>query len=110
METEENMVQKLKVCTSCDLVVLEWHGSHDLGVSHMTSLPAPTQHACGYEYTAKLQKMLVDIKLSTSITQEFHERMKSSVMSGYSVLVLQVTGKGVVLVLQVTGRGVVLVL
>lgn len=58
METEENMVQKLK-------------------------------HACGFEYTAKLQKMLVDINLSAFIMQEFNESTKSSIMSGFSVLVLQ---------------------
>ena len=69
------------------------------------------QHACGFEYTAKLQKMLVDINLSAFIMQEFNESVKSSIMSGFSVLVLQVQD-GVWFVQEgvwsCTGRGVVM--
>ena len=36
------------------------------------------QHACGYEYTARLQCMVVDIRLSTDAMAEFQEQLLRS--------------------------------
>ena len=47
---------------------------------------------CGYEYTARLQRMLVDMTLSSTLVSEFHDlKIKDDSLSiGFSTLVLQV--------------------
>ena len=47
---------------------------------------------CGYEYTARLQRMLVDMTLSSTLVSEFHDlKIKDDALSiGFSTLVLQV--------------------
>ena len=48
---------------------------------------------CGYEYTARLQRMLVDMSVSTSLVSEFHDHLKTNhenLSIGFSTLVLQV--------------------
>ena len=59
--------------------------------SHPDSFP-PSQHACGYEYTARLQRMVVDMKLSADCMSEFQEQLQTVGMSlpiSFSTLVLQ---------------------
>ena len=76
MEAEENMIQKLKVKQSAPTV-----------------LSSSLKHVCGYEYTARLQRMLVDMTLSSNLVAEFHEALKvkeESLKIGFSSLVLQV--------------------
>ena len=78
MEAEENMIQKLKVKQSVPTV-----------------LSSSLKHVCGYEYTARLQRMLVDMTLSSNLVAEFHEALKvkeESLKIGFSSLVLQVKG------------------
>ena len=51
------------------------------------------QHVCGYEYTARLQRMLVDVTLSSSLITDFMEQLKQqsgSLPITFSTLVLQV--------------------
>ena len=50
------------------------------------------QYVCGYEYTARLQRMLVDMTLSSTLVSEFHDlKIKDDSLSiGFSTLVLQV--------------------
>lgn len=50
------------------------------------------QHACGYEYTARLQRMVVDIRLSADAMTEFQEnlaRHEESLPISFSTMVLQ---------------------
>ncbi|XP_019857070.1 PREDICTED: cullin-2-like isoform X2 [Amphimedon queenslandica] len=50
------------------------------------------KHVCGYEYTARLQRMLMDITLSQNLVTEFHEKLKSDKEKetiSFSTLVLQ---------------------
>ena len=55
------------------------------------SLP---QHACGFEYVARLQRMVVDMKLSEDCMTSFQEHLSlssSSLPLAFSTLVLQVS-------------------
>ena len=66
---------------------LWWRQEYKLRCHHPS-----LQHACGYEYTSRLQRMLVDMKLSSDCMTEFHEHLKShgSPLSiGFTALVLQ---------------------
>lgn len=50
------------------------------------------QHACGYEYTARLQRMVVDIRLSSDTMVEFQEYLsirEDSLPISFSTMVLQ---------------------
>ena len=109
MEAEESMIQKLKVrverrerreCMNTLLrgfivllntLLLSQPPTHSLSHSHPHSFP-PSQHACGYEYTARLQRMVVDMKLSADCMSEFQEHLQTVGMSlpiSFSTLVLQ---------------------
>lgn len=62
-------------------------------LTHPHHAPPPIQHVCGYEYTARLQRMLVDMTLSSQLVTEFMESMKSTADSlpiTFTALVLQV--------------------
>ncbi len=81
MEAEETMIYKLKV----------WHrgSGHSTRLSLFSLLP---QHACGYEYTARLQRMVVDIRLSTDTMTAFQESLAAegeSLPISFSTMVLQ---------------------
>ncbi len=51
-----------------------------------------TQHACGYEYTSRLQRMLVDIKLSAEGNTGFTDHLQAEGLPlsiSFSTLILQ---------------------
>jgi cullin 2 len=51
------------------------------------------KHVCGYQYTARLQRMLMDITLSSNLVMEFNDFLKlqsySDGVIGFSSLILQ---------------------
>lgn len=55
------------------------------------SMVQKLKYVCGYEYTARLQRMLVDMTLSSTLVSEFHDlKIKDDSLSiGFSTLVLQ---------------------
>lgn len=86
METEESMIQKLKVqlfaLTKCAL----------------NRIFINPQYVCGYEYTARLQRMLVDMTVSSTLVTEFNDHLKTikdNLSIGFSTLVLQVSMKDI---------------
>ena len=58
-----------------------------------TNLPPLDQDRCGYEYTSPLQRMLIDMKVSTDLTKEFEQHLtqkNEKLIIVFSVNILQV--------------------
>ena len=67
------------------LLLLQWSHTHTHTHTH-------TQHACGYEYTSRLQRMVVDMKLSAEGNAKFSDHLQaegSPLAISFSALVLQ---------------------
>ena len=77
----------------CDHICEPISVAHVLSLSLSLSLShARTQHACGYEYTARLQRMVVDMRLSSDSMAEFQDYLKereATLTISFSTLVLQ---------------------
>ena len=62
---------------------------------YICMLYCTTQHACGFEYVARLQRMVVDMKLSEDCMTAFQEHLtltSSHLPITFTTLVLQVRG------------------
>lgn len=87
---------------ACSLPLHGSRGDHDIQTkgepctyyydSWFVSSSLISQHACGYEYTARLQRMVVDIRLSTDTMTAFQESLAAqgdTLPMSFSTMVLQ---------------------
>lgn len=67
-DAEANMITKLKVYTYIVYIVYMYASLN----------AADLQQMCGFEYTAKLQRMLTDTQLSSDLNKKFEDHLKKS--------------------------------
>lgn len=99
MEAEETMIYKLKVCVSTRVACVVSVACNTCCMCrqccimcHQCCMQHMLQHACGYEYTARLQRMVVDIRLSADTMTEFQDFLSSReevLPISFSTMVLQ---------------------
>lgn len=74
-DAEASMISKLKVCVVAGR-------AYCCGCDRRLSAHCAVQHACGYEYTSKLQRMFQDMSVSRDLNAKYKEHLGMSPQEG----------------------------